>query len=364
MTVTETALLAALATVQDPHTGTDYVSTRAVRKLRITPGTVAFEVVLGYPAASLHASLQSQLQAAACRVAGVETASVHISTHISAHTVQRALALLPGVKNIVAIFSGKGGVGKSTVTANLALALHGEGARVGILDADIYGPSQPAMMGISDASPDSLDGKSMQPLLGHGVQLMSIGFLVRAEQAMIWRGPMATQALEQLLRQTHWQDLDYLLVDMPPGTGDIPLTLAQRVPLTGAVAITTPQDIALLDARKGIAMFEKVGVPVLGLIENMATHVCTHCGHREPIFGSGGGQRLAQACAIAWLGALPLALSIREHADSGTPTVLAAPHSEAARTYISIARAMAAKIACQPRDFSAKFPPISVQPVA
>ena len=276
-----------------------------------------------------------------------------------AHAVQRGVQLLPGVKNIVAVASGKGGVGKSTTAANLALALAAEGATVGLLDADIYGPSQPMMMGI-DRRPDSLDGKTMEPLVNHGVQVMSIGFLVDPDQAMIWRGPMATQALEQLLRQTHWKDVDYLVVDMPPGTGDIQLTLSQRVPITGAVIVTTPQDIALLDARKGITMFEKVGVPILGLVENMAVHVCSNCGHAEHIFGEGGGRRLAQELGMHYLGALPLDLKIRQQADSGQPTVVADPQSEAAGIYRQVARDVAARIALQSKDFSAKFPTITV----
>ena len=263
------------------------------------------------------------------------------------------------MKNLVAVASGKGGVGKSTTAANLALALTAEGARVGLLDADIYGPSQPMMMGI-DRKPDSLDGKSMEPLVNHGVQVMSIGFMVSADQAMIWRGPMATQALEQLLRQTNWKDVDYLVVDMPPGTGDIQLTLSQRVPITGAVIVTTPQDIALIDARKGINMFEKVGVPILGLVENMAVHVCSNCGHAEHIFGEGGGRRLAQEQGMHYLGALPLDLKIRQQADSGQPTVVADPQSEAAGIYRQVARDVAARIALQSKDFSAKFPTITV----
>jgi ATP-binding protein involved in chromosome partitioning len=250
-------------------------------------------------------------------------------------------------------------VGKSTTAANLALALAAEGATVGLLDADIYGPSQPMMMGI-DRKPDSLDGKSMEPLVNHGVQVMSIGFMVSPDQAMIWRGPMATQALEQLLRQTNWKDVDYLVVDMPPGTGDIQLTLSQRVPITGAVIVTTPQDIALIDARKGINMFEKVGVPILGLVENMAVHVCSNCGHAEHIFGEGGGRRLAQEQGMHYLGALPLDLKIRQQADSGQPTVVADPQSEAAGIYRQVARDVAARIALQSKDFSAKFPTITV----
>ncbi|WP_019701687.1 iron-sulfur cluster carrier protein ApbC [Paracidovorax oryzae] len=359
MAVTEQALLAALASVRDPHTGKDFVSTRAMRDLRIDGGAVSFTVELGYPARSLEAALAGELEAAARTVAGVERVSATIATRIVAHAVQRGVQVLPQVRNIIAVASGKGGVGKSTTAANLALALASEGARVGVLDADIYGPSQPMMLGIADR-PESADGKTMEPLRNHGVQVMSIGFLVEPDQAMIWRGPMATQALEQLLRQTNWQDLDYLVVDMPPGTGDIQLTLSQRVPLTGAVIVTTPQDIALLDARKGIRMFEKVGVPILGVVENMAAHVCSQCGHVEHIFGEGGGRRMAEENGMAYLGALPLDLQIRLQADSGTPTVVAEPDGEVANIYRRVAREVAAKVATQARDFSSKFPTISV----
>jgi ATP-binding protein involved in chromosome partitioning len=267
--------------------------------------------------------------------------------------------LLPKVKNIVAVASGKGGVGKSTTAVNLALALAAEGAKVGILDADIYGPSQPMMMGIS-GKPESADGKTMEPMENYGVQVMSIGFLVEADNPMIWRGPMATQALEQLLRQTNWGDLDYLIVDMPPGTGDIQLTLSQRVPLTGAVIVTTPQDIALLDAKKGIKMFEKVGVPILGIVENMAVHVCEKCGHVEHIFGEEGGKRLAAEYEMDYLGALPLNLSIRVQADSGRPSVASDPDGEIAGLYKAVARKVAVKIAQRAKDFSSKFPSISI----
>ncbi|WP_288535774.1 iron-sulfur cluster carrier protein ApbC [Paracidovorax oryzae] len=359
MAVTEQALLAALASVRDPHTGKDFVSTRALRDLRIDGGAVSFTVELGYPARSLEAAMAGELEAAARTVAGVERVSATIATRIVAHAVQRGVQVLPQVRNIIAVASGKGGVGKSTTAANLALALASEGARVGVLDADIYGPSQPMMLGIADR-PESADGKTMEPLRNHGVQVMSIGFLVEPDQAMIWRGPMATQALEQLLRQTNWQDLDYLVVDMPPGTGDIQLTLSQRVPLTGAVIVTTPQDIALLDARKGIRMFEKVGVPILGVVENMAAHVCSQCGHVEHIFGEGGGRRMAEENGMAYLGALPLDLQIRLQADSGTPTVVAEPDGEVANIYRRVAREVAAKVATQARDFSSKFPTISV----
>ena len=359
MAINEQGLMAALGTVQDPGTGKDFVSARAVRNLRIDGGAVAFDVELGYPAKSQESALRSLLEAAARTVEGVQSVQVNLSTKVVAHAVQRGVQLLPGVKNIVAVASGKGGVGKSTTAANLALALAAEGARVGLLDADIYGPSQPMMMGIT-GRPESLDGKTMEPLVNHGVQVMSIGFLVDPDQAMIWRGPMATQALEQLLRQTNWKDLDYLIVDMPPGTGDIQLTLSQRVPITGAVIVTTPQDIALLDARKGFQMFEKVGVPILGIVENMAVHVCTHCGHAEHIFGEGGGRRMAQDYGMDYLGALPLAMQIRLQADSGQPTVVAEPEGEVAQIYKKVARDVAAKIARQSKDFSAKFPTISI----
>ncbi len=359
MAVTEQALLTALATVRDPYTEQDYVSTRALRNVRIDGGAVAFDVELGYPARSQEPALRERLEAAARTVPGVESVQVQISTKIAAHAVQRGVSLLPGVKNIVAVASGKGGVGKSTTAANLALALAAEGARVGVLDADIYGPSQPMMLGI-DGKPESADGKTMEPLENHGLQVMSIGFLVAPEQAMIWRGPMATQALEQLLRQTNWKDLDYLIVDMPPGTGDIQLTLSQRVPITGAVIVTTPQDIALLDAKKGVTMFQKVGVPILGLVENMAVHICSQCGHAEHIFGEGGGQRMAQEGGMDYLGALPLDIHIRQQADSGAPSVVADPEGEIAQRYLQIARSVAAKIAQQSKDFSAKFPTITV----
>lgn len=355
----ESAVLDALKRVVDPNTGKDLVSTRAVRNLRIEGGDVSFDVELGYPAKSQHAALRAALLAAARQVSGVANVSVAISTKVTAHSVQRGVQLLPGVKNIIAVASGKGGVGKSTTTANLALALAAEGASVGILDADIYGPSQPMMMGIS-GQPESHDGKSMQPLQNHGVQVMSIGFMVQPDQAMIWRGPMATQALDQLLRQTDWHELDYLLVDMPPGTGDIALTLSQRVPLTGAIIVTTPQDIALIDAKKGLTMFEKVGVPILGIVENMAVHVCTSCGHAEHIFGAEGGKRMAAEYKVDYLGALPLTMKIREQADSGCPTVVAEPDGEVAALYKQVARTVAVKIAAKAKDFSSKFPTITV----
>lgn len=359
MALTESALLDALKPVIDPNTGKDLVSTKAVKNLRLDEGDVAFDVELGYPAKSQVASLRKALIAAARGVPGVENVSVQITSKVIAHAVQRGVQLMPNVKNIIAVASGKGGVGKSTTAANLALALAAEGAAVGVLDADIYGPSQPTMLGI-DARPDSADGKTMEPLENHGVQVMSIGFLIEPDNPMIWRGPMATQALDQLLRQTNWRDLDYLIVDMPPGTGDIQLTLSQRVPLTGAVIVTTPQDIALLDARKGLKMFEKVGVPILGVVENMAVHVCSNCGHVEHIFGAEGGKRMAAEYGVDYLGALPLNLSIREQADAGRPTVVSEPEGEIAKLYLEVARRVAVKIAEKAKDYSAKFPTISI----
>ena len=353
------ALLQALQTVVDPNTGKDFVSTKALKNLQINDGDVSFDVELGYPAKSQIAGLRKALIAAARTVAGVENVSANLATKVIAHSVQRGVALLPNVKNIVAVASGKGGVGKSTTTVNLALALAAEGARVGILDADIYGPSQPMMMGI-EGRPESVDVQTMEPLENYGLQVMSIGFLVDKDEAMIWRGPMATQALDQLLRQTNWKELDYLLVDMPPGTGDIQLTLSQKVPLTGAVIVTTPQDIALLDARKGIKMFEKVGVPILGIVENMAVYCCPNCGHTEHIFGADGGKNMAAEYGMDYLGALPLNMQIRIQADSGKPTVVADPDGEVAGIYKSVARQVAIKIAQRAKDFSSKFPSIKI----
>ena len=359
MALTQEALLAALASVQDPHTGKPFPHPEVLRELRIDGASVSFELALPYPAQSLWPQLRAQLQAAARQVPGVETVDVQLRTAVVAHSVQRGMQPLPGVKNVIAVASGKGGVGKSTTAVNLALALAAEGAQVGLLDADIYGPSQPMMTGTS-GDVESRDGKLMEPHRAMGLQINSIGFLVNEEQAMIWRGPMASQALEQLIHQTRWEGLDYLIVDMPPGTGDIQLTMAQKVPLTGAVIVTTPQDIALLDARKGIKMFEKVGVPILGIVENMAVHVCSKCGHTEHIFGQDGGKRMAENLGMDYLGALPLALSIREQADSGRPSVAADPDGDVARIYKTIARTVAVKIAQQSKDFSSKFPTISI----
>jgi ATP-binding protein involved in chromosome partitioning len=357
--VTQEGLMDALKGVADPNTGKEFVAARALKNLQISADEVSFDLELGYPAKSQHDALRQALTEAARRLPGVDKVSVNILTRVVSHAVQRGVQLMPNIKNIIAVASGKGGVGKSTTAANLALALAAEGAAVGLLDADIYGPSLPMMLGI-DGKPASADGKTMEPLENHGVQVMSIGFLVDADQAMIWRGPMATQALDQLLRQTNWKDLDYLIVDMPPGTGDIQLTLSQRVPITGAVIVTTPQDIALLDARKGIKMFEKVGVPILGIVENMAVHVCSNCGHVEHIFGADGGKKLAAQYDMDYLGALPLDINIRLQADSGTPTVVADPNGDVAGLYKAVARRVAVGIAEKAKDFSAKFPTISV----
>ena len=327
--------------------------------MRVDEGHVSLDVELGYPALSQINPIREAVQAAIQKIPGVQGVTPHVYQKIIAHSVQGGVKLLPQVRNIIAVASGKGGVGKSTMTANLALALAAEGATVGVLDADIYGPSQPVMFGIH-GRPHTPDGQSMEPMENHGVQVSSIGFLIDMDQPMVWRGPLVVQALEQLLRQTNWRDLDYLVIDMPPGTGDVHLTLSQKIPVTGAVIVTTPQDIALMDARRGIAMFEKVGVPILGVVENMAVHRCTQCGHEEHIFGAGGGQRMAEEYKVDYLGGLPLSLSIREQADSGCPTVVAAPDSAEAATYRAIARRIAVKVAEQAKDYSSRFPTITV----
>ena len=353
-------VLQALATVLDDDLGQDLVTAKLIQNLQIAQGAVRFDLVLPYPAKSRFDALREAAEAAVRAVPGATSVSATVRSEVVAHAVQRGVQLLAGVKNIIAVASGKGGVGKSTTAANLALALAAEGASVGLLDADIYGPSQPLMMGLAGRKPETVDGKSMEPLEAHGVQVASIGFLVDEKQAMIWRGPIATQALDQLLRGTNWQDLDYLIIDMPPGTGDIQLSLAQRVPLTGAVIVTTPQDIALLDVRKGITMFDKVNVPILGVVENMAVHVCSNCGHAEHIFGQGGGERIAQETGVKLLASLPLSLSIREQADGGTPTVVAAPDSHEAALYQAAARQLAVAVARKAKGYASKFPTITV----
>src|SRR5574340_1415116 len=360
MAVSELQVQTALKALVDPNTHKDYVSTKSARNIKIDGGAVSVDIQLGYPAQSQLATIKQQIEDKLKSIDGVASATANVSFKIVSHSVQRGVKLIPNVKNIIAVASGKGGVGKSTTAVNLALALAAEGATVGILDADIYGPSQPQMLGIT-GRPESTDGKSLEPMEAYGVQAMSIGFLIDVEQPMVWRGPMVTQALQQLLNDTRWRDVDYLVIDLPPGTGDIQLTLAQQVPVTGAVIVTTPQDIALLDARKGLKMFEKVNIPILGIVENMSIHVCSQCGHEEHIFGSGGAQRMGHDYEVEVLGQLPLDIRIREETDSGRPTVVAEPDSRIAEIYRGIARRVAVKIGEKAKDMTAKFPNIVVQ---
>ena len=360
MPIAEADVRAVLKGLVDPNTARDYVTGKAVRKLTVAGSDVDVDLLLGYPSRSQHDAIRRQVADALAAMPGIGRVSVTVGQKVTSHAVQRGVKLVPGVKNIVAVASGKGGVGKSTTAVNLALALAAEGATVGVLDADIYGPSQPMMLGIT-GRPESNDGKTLEPLEAYGVQAMSIGFLIDVDTPMVWRGPMVTQALEQLLKDTNWREVDYLVVDMPPGTGDIQLTLSQKVPVTGAVIVTTPQDIALLDARKGLKMFEKVGVPIVGIVENMAIHVCSNCGHAEPIFGSGGGEKMCRDYGVPFLGSLPLDIRIREQADSGRPTVVADPDGPVAQAYKQIARKVAVAVAQKAEDFSSKFPSIVVQ---
>ena len=360
MSVTVEAVQGVIKGLVDLNTKIDFVTAKNLKNLRVDDGDISMDIVLGYPAKSQFDVIRKSVINAVRELPGVKNVSVNVSSQIVAHAVQRGVKLLPGVKNIIAVASGKGGVGKSTTAVNLALALAAEGAQIGILDADIYGPSQPMMLGIT-GRPESVEENTIEPMEGHGLQASSIGFLIEEDAPMVWRGPMVTSALEQLLRQTRWRDLDYLIVDMPPGTGDIQLTLAQKVPVTGAVIVTTPQDVALLDARKGLKMFEKVGVPIVGIIENMSTYVCTQCGHEEHIFGSGGGEKMCQESGVDFLGALPLNLSIREQADAGRPTLVADPDGAISTIYKNIARQVAIRIATLSKDMSSKFPNIVIQ---
>jgi ATP-binding protein involved in chromosome partitioning len=359
MSLSEAQVQDALRKLVDPNTGKDFVATRSARNIKVSGADVTLDIELGYPGKSQQEPIRRQV-VQALKAAGAGNVTANVASKVVAHAVQRGVKLVPGIKNIIAIASGKGGVGKSTTAVNLALALAAEGASVGVLDADIYGPSQPMMLGIA-GRPESKDGKRIEPMEGHGLQASSIGFLIDVDTPMVWRGPMVTQALEQLLKDTNWRDLDYLVVDLPPGTGDIQLTLAQKVPVTGAIIVTTPQDIALIDARKGLKMFEKVGIPILGIVENMSFHVCPKCGHESHIFGSGGAERMAKDYGTELLGQLPLDESIRSQADSGKPTVVSDPDGEIAAIYRRIARRAAVKIAESQRDMTSKFPNIVVQ---
>ncbi len=360
MAITKQEVETAVGDIIDVNTEKKLSATKSIKGVEIDGGKVSITISLGYPAAGYFDTLKKLVSDAVSALEGVESVAVKVSSKIGSHAVQQNLKPQEGIKNIIAVASGKGGVGKSTTAVNLALALQAEGATVAILDADIYGPSMPRMLGCT-GQPESVDGKSLEPMVGHGIQSMSIGYLVEEDTPMIWRGPMVTQALEQLLNDTNWKDVDYLVIDLPPGTGDIQLTLAQKIPVSGAVIITTPQDIALLDARKGLKMFNKVEVPVLGVIENMSIHICSECGHAEHIFGEGGGVRMAEEQGVDFLGSLPLDIKIREQADSGNPTVAAMPESKVSEIYREIARKTAARLATKAKDHSAAFPSIVIQ---
>jgi len=358
--VTKAAVEEAISGYIDPYLETDLVSAKSVKSVDIDGARVRVAIQLGFPASGYFETLRQALSQRISQIPGVDECQVEVTVKIATHVVQQGVETLGNVKNIIAVASGKGGVGKSTVSVNLALALSAEGATVGILDADIYGPSQPRMLG-SSGQPDSSDGKTLEPLVSYHIQSMSIGYLVDEETPMIWRGPMVTQALEQLLKDTNWRDVDYLIVDLPPGTGDTQLTLAQKIPVSGALIVTTPQDIALLDARKGLKMFEKVQVPVLGIVENMSIHVCTQCGHEEHIFGQGGGLRMAEQHDVDFLGALPLDGHIRADTDEGKPTVVRDPDGAVAQKFRDIARRLAARLSLKARDYTQAFPKIMIQ---
>ena len=343
-----------------PYSDKNIISTRALSTISIDDQRIAIAITLGFPAASLLTRIQTEIEQCLQSCADGRHVEVSVQWKIDSHAVQQGLSGIAGVKNIIAVASGKGGVGKSTTAVNVALALLAEGARVGILDADIYGPSQPHLLGIQQ-KPESVDGKSFEPIVKYGLQSMSIGYLVDQETAMVWRGPMVTGALQQLINDTRWQDLDYLIVDLPPGTGDIQLTLAQKIPLSGSVVVTTPQDLALLDVRRAIGMFSKVNVPILGVIENMALHTCSACGHEEAIFGEAGAEKIAEQYNSKVLGRLPLDMRIRRQADQGEPIVLADAESDIAQAYSQIALALVAGLAQQQKNYSGRFPNIVVE---
>jgi len=359
-TVTKDTIEEALSGIVDPHTGLDLVTGKSVNDCVVDNQNVSIDLVLGYPAKGWHPNLKQEVVDVVSKLENIQSVDVRIKTQVVSHEVQKGVTPLKNVRNVIAVASGKGGVGKSTVSANLALALSAEGAKAGVLDADIYGPSQPRMLGVG-GRPESKDGKSLEPMNSYHVQVMSIGFLIEEDTPMIWRGPMVTQALEQLLQDTQWRDLDYLIIDLPPGTGDIQLTLAQKVPVSGAVIVTTPQDIALLDARKALKMFEKVEIPVLGIIENMSTHICSNCGHEEHIFGEGGGKRMSVEYSVEHLGDIPLDGRIRSDADGGRPTVVADPDGSLAQAYRTIARNASGILSVRKRDYSEVFPSIFIQ---
>lgn len=359
MTITEQSIKQSLSRIELPELGKDLVSANWVKSIDISEAGVSIKLMAGFPCeqqkkhylALIAEQLNTDLN---CQ------ADVELSWQVAAHAHKAGVKSLSGVKNIIAVASGKGGVGKSTTSANLALALLAEGASVGLLDADIYGPSQPIMMGMKDSRPETIDQKRILPVKTHGVQTMSIGYLIDPEQAMVWRGPMASGALQQLINDTQWQDLDYLIVDLPPGTGDIQLTLSQKVPVTASVIVTTPQDLALADAVKAISMFEKVSVPVLGVVENMGMHICSNCGHQEHIFGEGGGSNLASDSHVEFLGSLPLTKQIRDDSDKGKPSVVADPEGDVASIYRTIARTMSARLSLLSKDYGQSFPKISI----
>ncbi len=360
MSLEKSQVEAAIRGYIDPYLGIDLVTAGMVKSITSENARLEIQVEAGFPLARYGATLRQELTRVLAPLVGSGTLELRLESKIVAHAVQKGVKTLPGVKNTIAVASGKGGVGKSTTAVNLALALRDEGATVGLLDADIYGPSLPRMMGCL-GRPDSRDGKSMEPKESFGIQTISIGHLIEEDTPMIWRGPMATSALEQLLRETNWRDVDYLVIDLPPGTGDIQLTLCQKVPLSGALIVTTPQDIALLDARKGLKMFEKVDVPVLGIIENMSVHICSNCGHAEHIFGAGGGASMAAQFHVDLLGSLPLDIRIREGVDNGLPTVATAPDAPSTTAYREVARRITTKLALRARDYSGRFPNIVIQ---
>ncbi|CAC9493817.1 [4Fe-4S] cluster assembly scaffold protein Mrp (ApbC) [uncultured Gammaproteobacteria bacterium] len=348
-----------LTSVVDIYTEQDIVSSNTLDSIEINGNKVTVNILLNYPAQSYHQTLTDAITSA-LSAAEIKDAIVNIETKIAKYSTQKGVEILPEVKNIIAVASGKGGVGKSTTAVNLALALQAEGAKVALLDADIYGPSQPRMLGVSKLKPEQTGEGKLLPILGHGMQSMSIGYLVDEENPMIWRGPMVTQALEQMLRDTLWRGVDYMIIDLPPGTGDTQLTLSQKIPVSGSVIVTTPQDIALLDAKKGLKMFEKVNIPILGIVENMSLHICSKCGHEEAIFGTGGGESMAKDADVNFLGALPLEIDIRTDVDEGTPTVAKDPDGRIAQIYKEIAKKVSAKLTQQDKALSS-FPSITIE---